>query len=127
MPSPADRSYADTHEWHRHEGDLVVIGLTKYAVNALTDVTYVSLRPVGTAVEPGKPVGEVESVKTTSDVYSAVAGQIVETNAAVVEDPSRLNADPYSAWLVKLRAPGAAAGLSKLHTAANYDAKYPTA
>lgn len=126
MPSPADRSYADTHEWHRREGDLVVIGLTKHAVDALTDVTYVSLKPAGTAVEQGKPIGEVESVKTTSDVYSAVAGQIVEVNQAVVQDPSRLNADPYGTWLVKLRAPAAAQALAALRSAADYDAKYPT-
>jgi glycine cleavage system H protein len=125
MPSPADRLYSDSHEWHRVEGETLTLGLTRYAVDALTDVTYVTVKPVGTKVEAGKPLGEVESVKTSSDIYCAAGGEVVEVNAAVVADPGLLNKDPYQHWLVKLRISDRS-GLARLLTSADYDAKYPT-
>jgi glycine cleavage system H protein len=123
--APADRVYSESHEWHKLDGDTVTLGLTRFAVDQLTDVTYAQLKPVGTKVAPGGPVGEVESVKTTSDVYSAVAGEIVEVNSAVIEDPSILNADPYGrGWLVKIMVSDPA-GLSKCIDAAAYSKQYP--
>ena len=69
----------------------------------MTDITYVELKPKGTSVKPGSPVGEVESVKTTSDVYTTVGGTIAEINKAVSDDPSLLNSDPYGkGWIVKI-------------------------
>lgn len=124
MPSPADCVYSDSHEWHRAGGDTVTLGITRFAVDALTDVTYVSIKPVGTKIDSGRPVGEVESVKTSSDIYSAVAGEIVEINAAVVADPSLLNKDPFANWLLKLKVSDRS-GLSKCLSAADYDKKYP--
>ncbi len=126
MSSPADCKYAATHEWHRLSGDVLTLGLTRYAVDALTDVTYATVKPVGTVVAAGKSLGEVESVKTTSDVYSALPGTILEINSAVVTDPSKLNADPYGNWLVKLKVTETG-GYEKLLSAADYDKQFPTA
>jgi glycine cleavage system H protein len=125
MASPADCVYSESHEWHRVQGDVVTIGLTRYAVDALTDVTFVQPKPVGTKVSVGGIVGEVESVKTTSDIYAATPGEIIEVNKAVVEDPSLLNKDPAANWLLKLKVSDVS-GLSKLMSAEAYDKKYPT-
>lgn len=124
MASPADRVYSETHEWHRVEGDTLTLGITRFAVDALTDVTYVQLKPVGSAVTPGTSIGEVESVKTTSDVYCAAAGTILEVNQAVVADPSLLNKDPFANWLVKVKVSDKA-GLAKCLNAAAYDKAHP--
>ena len=122
MPSPSDRVYSQTHEWHKADGDVVTIGLTKFAVDALTDVTYVEMKKSGTKVKAGDIIGEVESVKTTSDIYSGVDGEIVEVNKAAADDPSLLNSDCFGAgWLVKIRLSDRA-GLAKLMPQAAYDA-----
>lgn len=124
MPSPADCLYSNTHEWHRPSGDTVTIGLTRFAVDQLTDVTYVQIKPRGTKVEAGGVIGEVESVKTTSDVYSGVAGEIVEINQAVIDDPSLINQDCYGkGWLCKVRMSDRS-GLSRLLSPADYDRAY---
>lgn len=116
---PADRKYTESHEWHMAEGDLVVIGITQHAVDQLTDVTFVELKPAGTELGEGDAFGEVESVKTTSDVYTAVAGPIAEINQEAIDNPSILNEDPYGkGWLVKVKAAGA--GLDGLMDAAAY-------
>lgn len=125
MGSPEDRRYAETHEWHKPEGDLIVVGISRFAVDQLTDVTFAEFKPAGTTVEAGGEVGEVESVKTSSDVYSGVAGEIVEVNSAVADDPSILNSDPYdSGWLVKIR-PANASDYESLMDASVYDEKNP--
>lgn len=122
--TPSDRLYSESHEWHKVEGDTLTLGLTSFAVEQLTDVTYVQMKPAGTKLKAGDPVGEVESVKTTSDVYSGVAGEIVQVNSAAVEDPSLLNSDPYGkGWLLKIKIADKA-GLSKLMDSAKYDATY---
>lgn len=123
MAAPADRVYSSTHEWHKQEGDLVTIGLTRFAVDALTDVTYVEARPTGSEVGSGDSVCEVESVKTTSDVYSAVSGQIVEVNGDLESNPGLLNEDPYEHWLVKVRATDLS-GLSACVDAATYEREH---
>ena len=124
MPSPADCRYSESHEWFRHEGDTVTMGITPHAAAELTDITYVELRPAGTAISAGDAVGEVESVKTTSDVYSAVAGEIVEVNDAAVENPALLNRDPQGeGWLVRILAEDASP-LESLMDSATYDQKY---
>ncbi len=125
MPSPADCLFSESHEWFRLEGDIVTMGITQYAANELTDITYVEMKPKGTAVNAGGPVGEVESVKTTSDVYSVVAGTINEVNAALANDPGLLNSDPYGkGWLVKIKTTDSSP-LNKLMDQATYDQKNP--
>ena len=125
MSSPSDRRYSQSHEWFRTDGDVVTIGITQYAADELTDITYVELKPSGTAIKAGSSIGEVESVKTTSDVYSAIGGTIIEINKAAIDDPSLLNSDPYGrGWLVKVRTSDAAP-LSKLMDQTTYDRKHP--
>lgn len=124
MPTPADRRYSESHEWHKLAGDTMTLGVSKFAVDELTDVTYVEMKPKGTRFKAGEPVGEIESVKATSEVYSAVPGEIVEVNQKVVDDPSILNKDPYEAgWLVKVKVADAS-GLDRLMDAATYDKKH---
>ena len=121
MGSPADRTYSKTHEWHKFEGDTLTLGVTKFAVDALTDITYVQMKPVGTKVAAGGIVGEVESVKTTSDIYSGVAGEITAVNPALSDNPGLLNSDPFGGgWLVKIRVTDKS-GASGLLDAAKYD------
>ncbi len=123
MP-PADRSYSESHEWHKLEGDTLTLGITQFAVDQLTDVTYVQMKPAGTKIGAGAMVGEVESVKTTSDIYSAASGEVLAVNAAAADNPALLNSDPYGAgWLVKLKVIDQA-GLKGLMDAATYAKKY---
>lgn len=125
MSSPADCKYTDSHEWHRLDGDVVTLGITQFAVNELTDITYAELKKVGTQVKPGDSIGEVESVKATSDVYTAVGGEIIEINNTLSDDPSAVNNDPFRAgWLVKIRVSDTAP-LESLMDGPAYDAKYP--
>lgn len=125
MP-PADRRYAESHEWHKPEpggGDIITIGLTRFAVDELTDITYVDLPAVGKKVTAGGRFGEIESVKATSDLYSAVSGEVTEINAALKDDPSLVNQDPYGkGWLIKVKAAGT--NLDALMAADQYAAKH---
>lgn len=121
MSNPSDRKYAESHEWHLVDGDVVTIGITEHAVDQLTDVTFVEMKPAGTAVGAGDTVGEVESVKTTSDIYSGVAGEIVEVNDALSDSPELINSDPYGkGWLVRIKVSDKS-GLDKLMDASAYD------
>mgnify|MGYP005841906655 CR=1 FL=1 len=104
MSTPNDRVYSESHEWFKVDDDIVTIGLTTYAVDQLTDVTFVEMQEPGTEVAPGESVGEVESVKTTSDIYTAAGGEIVEVNEALSDNPEMVNNDPYGdGWLVKIK------------------------
>lgn len=123
MGSPADRHYSETHEWHKLDGDVLTLGLTQFAVDQLTDITYVEMNSPGTSFDAGGTVGEVESVKTTSDVYCQLAGEVIEVNEALADNPGLLNSDPYGeGWLVKIRPADAGASLEGLKDAAAYDA-----
>jgi glycine cleavage system H protein len=104
MSTPTNRVYSESHEWLLVDGDVLTIGLTNFAVDQLTDVTFVEMQPEGTVIDPGDSVGEVESVKTTSDIYSPVGGEIIEVNDALTENPEMVNNDPYGdGWLVKIK------------------------
>lgn len=125
MASPSDLRFSDSHEWFRVEGDVVTMGITQYAANELTDITYVELKPAGTAVSAGGSIGEVESVKTNSEVYAAVSGTIADVNKTAMSDPSLLNSDPTGkGWLVKIKTTDSSP-LSRLMDQATYDRKYP--
>jgi len=124
-PSPSDCRFTETHEWFRLDGDVVTLGITKFAADELTDITYVELKSTGTTVSAGDPVGEVESVKTTSDVYSAVDGEIVEVNDRLNDEPGLVNSDSFGdGWLVKIRTSDASP-LEGLMDQATYDGKHP--
>ena len=106
---PGDRRYTREHEWALVEGRRVRVGITDYAQEQLGDVVFVGLPEVGSAVEGGKPLGEVESTKSVSDVYSPISGTVVEKNEAVEASPEKVNSDPYGeGWLVLIEAKGAA-------------------
>lgn len=123
MASPTDRFYTETHEWLKLRGDAVLLGITRFAVDELTDVTYVELPAIGKMLTAGKAFGEIESVKATSELYSPVDGAVTEINEAVKKDPSTLNTDPYEAgWLVAVKAGNV--NTSAFMSAAQYDAKF---
>jgi glycine cleavage system H protein len=104
---PDDRRYTREHEWARADGDKLVVGITDYAQDQLGDVVFVQLPDVGSEVKAGEPLGEVESTKSVSDVYSPVGGKVVEKNEAVEETPELINSDPYGkGWLVAIEPTG---------------------
>jgi glycine cleavage system H protein len=124
MGSPNDRRYKSTHEWHKLEGDLVVVGISQFAVDELTDVTYVDFRVRNGPIKAGQSFGEIESVKTTSEMYSGIDGEVVEANQQVVDNPALINEDPWGkGWLIKIR-PADAAQLGDLLEAAAYDSEH---
>jgi glycine cleavage system H protein len=101
---PSDLSYTEEHEWARIEGDRATVGITDFAQDALGDIVYVDLPPVGTAVTAGETFGEVESTKSVSDLYSPVTGTILERNSALEQRPELVNADPYGeGWMVVIQ------------------------
>lgn len=119
---PANLKYAASHEWVRVEGEVAVIGLTAFALEQLTDLIVMDLAKPGTKVKQGGRLGEVESVKSVSDIYAPVGGEVIEVNQAIVNDLSKLPADPYGdGWLVKLKLENAA-DLNSLLTAEAYQA-----
>jgi glycine cleavage system H protein len=125
MPSPTECRFSDSHEWFLLEGDIVTVGISQFAANELTDITYVEMQPIGTAISVGDSAGEVESVKTTSDIISAYTGEIIEVNEGVADDPALLNSEPFEGgWLLKMRVEDTSAG-DELMNQATYDGKYP--
>ena len=113
MSSPGDRQYLPSHEWVKLSGDSAVIGITKFAVDALTDLVFLDLPAKGKKVEAGKPFGSIESVKAVSDLISPVSGEVVEANTALAQKPESLSADAWEkGWMLKVKVAGAApAGL----------------
>ena len=101
----AELRFAKTHEWIRPEqGGLATVGISAYAVEALTDLVFMQLPPVGRRVKAGESIGEIESVKAVSDIYSPVSGEIVEVNAALPGSLETLGKDAYGAgWVVRIR------------------------
>ena len=120
--TPANLRYAETDEWFAADGDVVTIGITDYAQDQLNDIVYVEFRDAGDELDAGDSFGEVESVKAASELYSAVAGEIVDVNSALEDSPETVNADPFGAgWMVKIRTSDLAP-LDGLMDAAAYDA-----
>jgi glycine cleavage system H protein len=104
MSIPADLHYTPEHEWISVEGSVATVGITEFAAQQLGDVVYVSLPSVGSAVTGGEPCGEVESVKSVSDLYSPVDGEVTEVNTELEDDPSLVNAEPYAAgWMFRVQ------------------------
>ena len=122
MNIPDDLRYNSSHEWVRFEDGIATIGITDHAQEELTDVVFVELPDVGRAVDAGDPTAVVESVKAASDIYSPIAGEVVEVNDAVEADPALVNTDPYgSGWIFKIKVKDEAQ-LEKLMDAAAYGA-----
>lgn len=100
---PTDLRYAKSHEWVRVNGDIATIGITDHAQNELTDIVFVELPEVGRTLSAGDACAVVESVKTASDIYSPVSGEITAVNSALTSDPALVNREPQTGgWLFKI-------------------------
>lgn len=112
MATPDDRRYTDQHEWAQVQGPsgaatVVRIGITDHAQDALGDIVFVQLPEVGDELTVGNPIGEVESTKSVSDVYSPLAGTVTAVNGALTETPETVNSDPYGeGWLIEVEVTG---------------------
>ena len=118
---PSEYLYSKEHEWVRVEEDICVLGITEFAQQELGEVVFVVLPEIGQVFDTNDEIGTIESVKAVAEVYTPVAGEIVEINDAVVDDPELLNEDPHAdGWLVKLRF-SSAADLKALMNASAYE------
>ena len=116
---PEDRRYSKEHEWASERDGRIVVGISDYAQEQLGDVVFVGLPEPGSEVKAGQPLGEVESTKSVSDVYSPVSGTVGEKNAEVEAEPELINSDPYGrGWLVTIE--GDELGLDGLLSASEY-------
>ncbi len=101
---PKDLKYHTEHEWVRTEDGIAVIGISDFAQEQLGEVVYVDLPVAGDAIEAGDAFGEVESVKSVSELYTPVSGEIIEVNSALDDDPGAINQEPYGdGWIIKVR------------------------
>ena len=121
MNFPPDLRYSEEHEWVRVEGDTSTVGITDYAQDQLGDIVYLDLPAVGASVTQLEKLGEIESVKAVSDLYSPVSGEVVEVNQEAIDSPELVNQQPYGrGWLIKVRMSDASE-LDKLLTAQAYE------
>ncbi len=117
-----DRLYTETHEWLMVEGDVATLGLSDYAQGELGDIVFVELPEPGTSLSKGDVLTTVESVKSVSEIYAPIEGEIVEANAALEDDPSFINSDPCGAgWIAKLKF-ASGTDVSQFMTAEQYEA-----
>jgi len=119
---PTDLRYHEEHEWIRVDGKQATMGISNFAQDALGDIVFIDMPKVGTTVAAGQQIGEVESTKTTSSIYTPVSGKIVNVNANLKDHPEVVNADPYGkGWIavIELSDPSQVTGLM---TAAQYEA-----
>lgn len=104
MNIPSNLKYTKEHEWIRVEGEEAVVGITDYAQSQLGDIVFVECETVGDALEAGETFGTVEAVKTVSDLYLPVAGEVLEFNEELEGEPELVNKDPYGkGWIVKIK------------------------
>ena len=120
MNLPETLLYSPSHEWSKLDGDILTVGITDFAQDQLGDVVFVELPTVGKQMSAGGAVAVVESVKTASDIYAPVSGEVTKVNSALEDAPETLNSDPYEeGWMFKLRVSDAGE-LDKLLSAADY-------
>ncbi|MEO0067678.1 MAG: glycine cleavage system protein GcvH [candidate division WOR-3 bacterium] len=105
---PADLKYTNTHEWARIEGDIATIGITDFAQKELSDVVYVEITALGKTVNKNDPIGFIEAVKATADIYAPLSGEVIEANSQINkaegEAPAMVNRDPYGqGWLCRIK------------------------
>lgn len=104
MNVPSNLKYSDDHEWARAEGEIAYIGITDYAQSQLGDIVFVDVTSVGETLEKDEAFGTIEAVKTVSDAFMPVGGEVLEFNAALEDDPALVNKDPYGeGWMIKVR------------------------
>lgn len=121
VKTPKELHYSESHEWVRLEGDVATIGITDFAQDQLTDVVFVELAQKGAKLEPKTSFGTVESVKSVSELYAPVPGEVVEVNATLQNKPELVNDDPYGAgWMIKVRVADRGAA-SRLLSAEQYE------
>ncbi len=104
-PNPTDRKYSKDHEWAKDEGgDVITVGITDFAQEQLTDIVYVELPAIGRKVRQSEPVAVVESVKSVSDVYAPLSGEVIEVNSTLEQQPELINQDAFGeGWIVKMK------------------------
>ena len=101
---PENAKFAKTHEWVSIEGEIATFGISDFAVKELTDLVYIDMPEVGRTLDAGESFGEVESVKAVSDLYAPVAGEVLEVNNSLQDDPGVLSEDPFGrGWVLKLK------------------------
>lgn len=121
MIDPKSLRYTPSHEWVHLDGDVATVGISKFAVDQLTDLITIELPAVGTTLTAGKTFGEIESVKAVSDLYAPVGGEVVAVNDAIKSDVQKLAEDPYTnGWLIKVKV-GDASAVSKLLDSQAYE------
>ncbi|MCF6333639.1 MAG: glycine cleavage system protein GcvH [Draconibacterium sp.] len=104
MNIPADLKYTSDHEWLRVDGDIAVVGITDFAQGELGDVVFVEIETEGESLEKGETFGTVEAVKTVSDLFMPIGGEVAELNEALADEPELVNKDPYDkGWMIKIK------------------------
>jgi len=116
---PGNLKYTKEHEWALVEGDVVTVGITDFAQSALGDIVFLEVPETGSHLKLGATFGVVESIKSVSDLYAPVTGEVVATNSEVEGSPEKINADAYGAWLIKVKVKDASE-LNKLLSAEQY-------
>ena len=104
MNFPEDLLYSKSHEWIKINGDEAIIGITEYAQSELGDIIFVETPEVGRKIQPGQPFGSIEAVKTVSDLYGPLAGEVTAVNSKLTDSPEIINSDPYGeGWIIKMK------------------------
>ena len=120
--NPEDLKYSEEHEWLRLDGDTAIIGITHFAQDSLGDVVFVELPEVGADVKQFEKMGEIESVKAVSDLYSPVGGKVIEVNHSLTDSPELVNDSPYEdGWMLKVEVADSSE-IERLMSASEYDA-----
>lgn len=116
---PESLSFTKDHEWTDKKGDFLTVGITDFAQSSLGDIVFLELPEVGTNLDKGAAFGVVESIKSVSDLYSPISGEVVEVNSDLVDSPEKINENPYESWMIKIKFKDEAE-LSDLLDANNY-------
>ena len=101
--APSELKYTKEHEWTKIEGDIVAVGITDFAQNSLGDIVYVELPEIGSTLTHGNAFGVVESIKSVSDLYAPISGEVVEVNTKLEKNPELINGNAYESWIVKIK------------------------
>ncbi len=104
MDAPKEYRYTESHEWCKLDGQTATVGLTRFAADQLTDITFVELPEPGTTVTAGQPFGDIESVKSAGEMYAPVSGEVTAVNEALNDTPGLINSDPFGqGWILKIK------------------------